>query len=375
MTKKTTIKCLIVDDIPKNLVALEALLKNESVVFLKAHSGNEALELLLANNDIALALLDVQMPEMNGFELAEYIRGSEKTRHIPLIFITAGSNEENWQFKGYESGAVDFLYKPINPHILASKVNIFFDLHRQRQEISRQLEERTEALRINDMFMAVLSHDLRNPLQIIKNSATLLKRQLPDPKALDCSERILKSSQRMAHMIEELLDVTRIHQSGGLRINTQELNLNSFLREKIEEIKKFHPSSIFSFREEENAIGYWDAEKLHQVFNNLLGNAIQHGEKECPIEVTINSDRNNIYISIKNSGEIPAEKLKNIFTPFRGEEARSGLEGGLGLGLYIAQQIIKTHQGEITVNSRDHFTEFNIILPKQTKIEDIKNIY
>ncbi len=151
MTKKTTIKCLIVDDIPKNLVALEALLKNESVVFLKAHSGNEALELLLANNDIALALLDVQMPEMNGFELAEYIRGSEKTRHIPLIFITAGSNEENWQFKGYESGAVDFLYKPINPHILASKVNIFFDLHRQRQEISRQLEERTEALRINDM--------------------------------------------------------------------------------------------------------------------------------------------------------------------------------------------------------------------------------
>ncbi|MBF6630897.1 MAG: hybrid sensor histidine kinase/response regulator [Comamonas sp.] len=375
MTKKTTIKCLIVDDIPKNLVALEALLKNESVVFLKAHSGNEALELLLANNDIALALLDVQMPEMNGFELAEYIRGSEKTRHIPLIFITAGSNEENWQFKGYESGAVDFLYKPINPHILASKVNIFFDLHRQRQEISRQLEERTEALRINDMFMAVLSHDLRNPLQIIKNSATLLKRQLPDPKALDCSERILKSSQRMAHMIEELLDVTRIRQSGGLRINTQELNLNSFLREKIEEIKKFHPSSIFSFREEENAIGYWDAEKLHQVFNNLLGNAIQHGEKECPIEVTINSDRNNIYISIKNSGEIPAEKLKNIFTPFRGEEARSGLEGGLGLGLYIAQQIIKTHQGEITVNSRDHFTEFNIILPKQTKIEDIKNIY
>jgi signal transduction histidine kinase len=375
MTKKTTIKCLIVDDIPKNLVALEALLKNESVVFLKAHSGNEALELLLANNDIALALLDVQMPEMNGFELAEYIRGSEKTRHIPLIFITAGSNEENWQFKGYESGAVDFLYKPINPHILASKVNIYFDLHRQRQEISRQLEERTEALRINDMFMAVLSHDLRNPLQIIKNSATLLKRQLPDPKALDCSERILKSSQRMAHMIEELLDVTRIRQSGGLRIKYQELDLNSFLREKIEETQKFHPSSIFSFREKENAIGYWDVEKLHQVFNNLLGNAIQHGEKECPIEVTIDSDRNNIYISIKNSGEIPPEKLKNIFSPFSGEEARSGLEGGLGLGLYIAQQIIKTHQGEISINSCDQFTTFNITLPKQTKIEDIKNIY
>lgn len=110
------IKCLLVDDIPENLIALEALLASDRVEVLKAQSGPQALELLLRHGDVALALLDVQMPDMNGFELAELIRGSERTRHIPLIFITAGSREQNWQFRGYESGAVDFLYKPVDPY-------------------------------------------------------------------------------------------------------------------------------------------------------------------------------------------------------------------------------------------------------------------
>src|SRR5690606_13911479 len=124
-------------------------------------------------------------------------------------------------FKGYESGAVDFLYKPINPHILQSKVKVFFELHQRKQALAQQLHERTEALRINDMFMAVLSHDLRTPLQIIKNSATLLKRSLEEPKLLEFSNRILAKSQHMGAMIEELLDVTRIRQSGGLRLAPQ----------------------------------------------------------------------------------------------------------------------------------------------------------
>lgn len=112
------VKCLLVDDIEENLTALEALLQRDDVEILKASSGPEALELLLKHNDVALALLDVQMPDMNGFELAELLRGSERTRHVPLIFITAGSRDGNWQFKGYENGAVDFLYKPVDAHAL-----------------------------------------------------------------------------------------------------------------------------------------------------------------------------------------------------------------------------------------------------------------
>ncbi|WP_241117966.1 response regulator, partial [Achromobacter xylosoxidans] len=171
------IKCLLVDDVPENLVALEALLASDRVEVLKAQSGPQALELLLNHPDVALALLDVQMPDMNGFELAELIRGSERTRHIPLIFITAGSREQNWQFRGYESGAVDFLYKPVDPYMLRSKANVFFELHERRRALAQQLEARTEALRVNDMFMAVLSHDLRTPLQAVIMGASMLARQ------------------------------------------------------------------------------------------------------------------------------------------------------------------------------------------------------
>lgn len=211
------IKCLVVDDVPENLVAVEALLHSDSIEVLKAQSGPEALELLLLHGDVALALLDVQMPEMNGFELAELIRGSERTRHIPLIFMTAGSRDPNWQFRGYETGAVDFLYKPIDPQMLASKAGVFFELFRQKRSLARELRERTEALRINEMFMAVLSHDLRTPLMAIGAAATALQRQpLAADRAQALAGRVLSSSQRMARMIEDLLDVTRIRQGTGL---------------------------------------------------------------------------------------------------------------------------------------------------------------
>ena len=125
------IKCLLVDDLRENLLALSALLEGDDIETLTAQSGAEALELLLVH-DFALAFLDVQMPEMDGFELAELMRGSERTRHVPIIFVTAGAREAQRVFKGYESGAVDFIYKPIEPHILKNKADVFFQLYRQR---------------------------------------------------------------------------------------------------------------------------------------------------------------------------------------------------------------------------------------------------
>lgn len=209
------IKCLIVDDIAENLVALEALLQRDDLLVLKAQSGAQALELLLEHDDIALALLDVQMPEMTGFELAEIIRGRERTRHIPLIFVTAGTQNSDWQFKGYDAGAVDFLYKPIDPHMLLSKVEVFFTLHRQKRALARELAERTEALRINEMFMAVLSHDLRTPLTSVTLASGALVRACTDKKSAALAGRILSSARRMDGMIENLLDLTRIRQYGA----------------------------------------------------------------------------------------------------------------------------------------------------------------
>src|SRR3569833_2625323 len=124
------VKCLLVDDLEENLLALSALLQRPDLEILTARSGREALELLLVH-DVALSLLDVHMPEMDGFELAELMRGSERTRNVPIIFVTAGARDRYRQFKGYDSGAVDFLYKPIEPHILQSKADVFFRLFRQ----------------------------------------------------------------------------------------------------------------------------------------------------------------------------------------------------------------------------------------------------
>src|SRR5882757_5755232 len=141
------VRCLLVDDVGENLLALSALLRREDVEILEARSGAEALELLLVH-DVALALIDVQMPDMDGFELAELMRGSERTRQIPIIFVTAGARDRHRVFQGYETGAVDFLFKPIEPHILQSKADVFFQLYRQKQQLARELSEKTETLRL-----------------------------------------------------------------------------------------------------------------------------------------------------------------------------------------------------------------------------------
>jgi two-component sensor histidine kinase len=162
----TPVHFLLVDDLEENLLSLEALLRRDGLVLLKARSGDEALEFLLGH-DVALALVDVQMPGLDGFELAELMRGNERTRRIPIIFVTAGSADGQRRFRGYETGAVDFIQKPIEPDILRSKAEVFFELYRQRQQIAAQrdeLEAQAEALkeagRRKDEFLLLLTEDL-----------------------------------------------------------------------------------------------------------------------------------------------------------------------------------------------------------------------
>ena len=177
MTTDRKIKFLIVDDLEANLLALEELIKRDGLEVLKASSGPEALELLLVH-DVALAFLDVQMPGMSGFELAEIMRGTQRTRGVPIIFLTAGVVDQDRRIRGYETGAVDFLPKPIDPGNLLTKAATFFELARQREELlesqaqlriaNEQLAHHNQALaeadRNKDQFLAVLAHELRNPL-------------------------------------------------------------------------------------------------------------------------------------------------------------------------------------------------------------------
>jgi len=366
MTTSDSIKCLIVDDVPQNLVALEALLRCNGVTCLKAQSGPEALELLLAHDNVALALLDVQMPDMNGFDLAELIRGSERTRHIPLIFMTAGSREANWQFKGYETGAVDFLFKPIDPHMLTAKINVFFELHRRKQELARQLQERTEALRINEMFMAVLGHDLRTPLQLINTTAELLKRQPDATKMPNLADRLLTGSQRMARMIEDLLDVTRIRQAGGLPLSPGHFDLHALCEHAVQDMRDCFPARAIDYQVSGSGQGTWDGERLKQVLSNVLGNAVQHGDSLQPVSVAMDGrDPGVVVLAITNGGTIPSDMLPVLFSPFRGGDRQQGQPQGLGLGLYIARQIVRAHGGDIEARSGNGQTCFRIVLPRR----------
>lgn len=159
---------LLVDDLDENLLSLEALLRRDDILLLKARSGDEALEILL-HEDVALALVDVQMPGLNGFELAELMRGNDRTRRIPIIFLTAGSTDGQRRFRGYEAGAVDFIQKPIEPDILRSKVEIFCELYRQRQQLAAQRDELAiqadalrEAARHKDVLLQEINHRIKN---------------------------------------------------------------------------------------------------------------------------------------------------------------------------------------------------------------------
>jgi two-component system, sensor histidine kinase and response regulator len=365
------VKCLIVDDLEENLLALSALLREEGVEILMARSGAEALELLLVH-DVALAFLDVQMPGMDGFELAELMRGSERTRDVPLIFVTAGSRDQYRLFKGYDAGAVDFLYKPIEPHILKSKADVFFQLHRHKRQLAQELQERTEALRLSEMFTAVLGHDLRNPLNAITASAYLLQRQSQDPGVKQTADRILSSGKRMGRMIQDMLDLARARLAGGITLRREPLDLGTLIERVVREHQTIFPARRIELHREGGLWGDWDADRFAQMASNLIGNALQYGEAEVPVVVRMDgTDESRVVLTVSNGGSIPPELRPHIFDPFRGRQREASRGEGLGLGLYIVQQIVNAHDGTVELESgraapgHENRTVFRVAVPRK----------
>ena len=358
-------KCLLVDDLEENLLALAALLQRQDVEILTARSGSEALELLLVH-DVALALVDVQMPEMDGFELAELMRGSERTRQIPIIFVTAGARDQHRVFQGYESGAVDFLFKPIEPHILQSKADVFFQLHRHKQQLARELREKTETLRLNEMLTAALSHDLRSPLNAILTSAVLIQRRATDSTVQEVAGRILSSGKRMGRMIEDMLDMARARLAGGIPLKREPADLGALLSRVVGEVQAACPDCRIEVKQAGNLAGHWDGERLAQVASNLLGNALQHGNQEDVVLVTVDGRLcGEVLLKVENRGIIPPELLPQLFDPFRGGQRQVGRAEGLGLGLYIVHQIVLAHGGSVDVQSGDgDRTVFAVRIPR-----------
>lgn len=358
-------KFLLVDDLDENLLALSALLRRDDVELLTARSGPEALELLLLHHDIALALLDVQMPSMDGFELAELMRGSERTKHIPIIFVTAGAHDPHRIFKGYDSGAVDFLFKPLEPHILKSKADVFYRLHAQKQQLERHLAERAETLRLHEMFTAVLGHDLRGPISAIVMSAAILARH-PDDSVQKVGQRLVRSGQWMGRMIEDMLDLARSRVAGGIPIVHQTLDLNQLLERVVQERQSMFPKRYIEVVQRGSMAGAWDEDRLTQAISNLLGNALHHGTPEVPVHITLDGEAHrSVALTITNGGTIPENIRQRLFDPFRRGSDPGGRAEGLGLGLYIVQQIVLAHGGTIDLLHTDAaLTSFKVVLPR-----------
>jgi signal transduction histidine kinase len=358
---------LLVDDLQENLDALDALLRREDLVLLKVRSGPEALELLL-KHEVALALLDVQMPGMDGFELAELMRGIERTKVVPIIFLTAGTSDQQRRFRGYEAGAVDFLQKPIEPDILKSKVSVFFELHRQRQEIGRLLQESRqyadalqEADRRKDEFLATLAHELRNPLAPLRNGLEVMKlahnsnENQSGGQVLAMMERQLA---QMVRLIDDLLDVSRISR-GRIELLREHVELAQVLNDAVETTRPLieQAGHALNISIPSGPI-YVDADltRLSQVFSNLLNNAAKFTEPGGRIELTVARQGDEVAVTVSDNGVgIPADMLPKIFELFTQEDrSLEKSRGGLGIGLSLVKRLVEMHNGTIEVSSEGH---------------------
>ena len=395
-------KLLIVDDLPENLLALEALIRQDNRIIFQASRGEDALNLLL-QHDFALAILDVQMPGMNGFELAEMMRSTEKTRHVPIVFVTAAGKESNYSFKGYETGAVDFLYKPLDIEAVKSKVNVFVELYLQRNETRRQVQaleksrqeqemlvqelqatqaELQNAVRMRDDFMSMVAHELRTPLNTLFLEAQLRKMQLDRGNTAFFDTAYLQKMvardklqvQNMVRLIDDMLDVTRLR-NNRLSIRPSEVNLPALLERVVANLANQAASAgcNITLHAEQNLIGFWDEFRIEQVVINLLTNALRYGEGK-PVDVRMTPLDEGVRIDVRDQGRgISAGDQKRIFGQFERAVARdSDKTGGLGLGLYITHQLVLAHGGSIAVESQPgEGSVFTVRLPLQPPVEPV----
>ena len=385
-------KVLIVDDLADNLQALDALIRDEQRMIYHAASGEQALQLLL-EHEFALAILDVQMPGMDGFELAELMRGTERTRHIPIVFTSAAGRELNYAFKGYETGAVDFLYKPLDSDAVRSKVNVFVALDQQRHEVRRQVAaleqsrkeqqvlleqlratqgELQRSLRMRDDFMSLVAHELRTPLNtlFLESQMRMLQLQRGNVEALGPDRlpamiaRDQRQIQSMIRLIDDMLDVSRIR-SGSLSIRPTDFELMALLKRVVADLslQATGYGSTITLHPHSPVEGRWDEFRIEQVVINLLTNALRYGNGK-PVDVVIEADAQEVRIDVIDSGMgISEADQRRIFEPFE-RGTGSGEVKGLGLGLAISRQLAEAHGGRLFVTSDGQTGSiFSLVLP------------
>jgi signal transduction histidine kinase len=401
---------LVVDDKPANLTALEAVLAQPDLAVVRATSGRQALALVQAH-DYAVVILDVQMPDMDGLEVARHIRAAELHHLTPVIFLTAFDIEPALVRQAYASGAVDFVVKPFDPQILRAKVSVFVELFRQRAEIAAQGErlreaqaaaqaaalaearhqweaaatrarierERDEAnaqkdeLRrldgLKDQFLATLSHELRNPLMSLLAAAEMLDRHPIEDMGLGRLHGLVR--RQLAHLrrlVEDSLELSRFTQ-GKIEVRPHRIDLRETIeraveltqatidRRGIDLVVSLPPGPV-------RTLG--DDVRLAQVISNLLDNAVKFSPEGGRVHLALEVSDSAARIMVRDSGAgIPADRLGQIFDPFVQGQPGDALRGGLGIGLALVKQLVELHGGRVAAASagRGLGAELTVTLP------------
>jgi signal transduction histidine kinase len=366
---------LMVDDREENLLALERILERSGAVTVRALSGNDALKACL-NQEFALALLDVNMPEMNGYELAELMRGEKCLSNIPIIFLTAAYTQQQHIFNGYACGAVDYMVKPLQPEILLNKVEVFLDIYRQKRELrqrgrelerlNRDLKQSREAAeaatRAKSIFLADMSHEIRSPMTGIMGMTELLLGSDLDPKQREYASMVLRCSNHLVDLLNDSLDLAKI-EAGQIRFEVADFDLRETLGGIVTLLTPAAQEKDLGFftfvAPDVPAVLCGDPGRLRQIIVNLTGNAIRFTEKgEVRIKVRIEEEDDTtvcLRFKIQDTGIGISEKyLTEIFSPFVQAVSANGLKyGGTGLGLSICKKLVELFNGQIGAESAE----------------------
>ncbi|HEX6914641.1 MAG TPA: response regulator [Chitinophagaceae bacterium] len=417
------VKILIVDDREDNLFSLESILERDGYKIVKANSGRAALKVLLSEWDFSLILMDVQMPEMNGFETATLIYEREKLKHIPIIFITAHHYGEEQAYEGYKMGGVDYIYKPIDPDLLRYKVSVFAELYRKnfqlmQQEkkliaVNRNLQKEIEDRKLSeqkikklnfqllenneqlkntveelDRFAYVASHDLQEPLRKILIFSDKLeqgyKASFP-PEAAGYLEKIVRSSERMHQLINDLLKFSRYTNDN---YGFEKTDLNQVLKDVISDIETDIQQKKAHIEIGQLPTIWAIPSQMRQVFQNLLSNSLKFSRDGVNPEIKIFGKKssgseinganrkmaNDQYFQIffKDNGiGFDPRYAREIFVVFKRLHSYHEFEG-TGIGLSICKKIIEKHNGFITAESSlNEGATFTITLPERIKLEEV----
>ena len=392
---------LLVDDQPANLDALEATLAGNGCRFVLARSADEAL-LALLDQDFAAIVLDVMMPGMSGFELASMIKRRERTRHVPILFLTARMLDLQDELRGYGLGAVDYLTKPLEPQILRAKIAVFVELYRKRRalarmnlELQRQIGERqrmsealelaneeletrvtertaalAEANRRKDEFLAMLAHELRNPLSALRTACEALRLKMPENGDVQTLQGVFERQvQQLTRLTNDLLDVSRITRD-KLTLQRKRVAISEIIDGAVETVR-----ALLARRNQRLECDVpprallvdGDPARLTQVLTNLLDNAARYSPEGSKVELTVTVSGPYVMIRVCDQGAgIERELMPRIFELFvQGQKQQLAGEGGLGIGLPLARRLTEMHGGTLTAYSggTGKGSEFTLQLP------------